>query len=313
MATGFVIGIDGGQTATRCLLATTDGQVLGEGAGGGLIHLAAAGGRERFVASVGEALGAVWLAAGLELQPVAAIALGLTGVEAGTAEDAQVRALLPRVADAARVVVQNDGVAALYGAHGGEPGVVVISGTGTIAWGMDARGTLARAGGWGWLLQDAGSACAIGRDGLVAALAGYDGTAPPTLLTEAFAARLGVASIADTKRIVYAPDFGAAGFAALADVVSQTARQGDVTAARLIAEAGTALARAAIAVLGKLNSGDRTARVAGVGGAFEHVAGLRDVFVAELKRRRREVEVRDPLQPPVRGALLMALRELALS
>jgi N-acetylglucosamine kinase-like BadF-type ATPase len=110
--------------------------------------------------------------------------------------------------------------------------------------------------------------------------------------------------------LVYAPDFGAAGFAALADLVSLVAREGDLAACRILEEAGRALVRSALAVFAKLDFGDQPKCVAPVGGAFEHVAGLRDVFVADLKRQRREIEVRDALQSPAHGALLMAKRSL---
>src|SRR5215212_9550719 len=95
--TNLVIGIDGGQTSTQCALATTDGKILGLGAGGGLLHFAAQGSHEIYVAALGEALHTAWAAAKLTPQPVAAVALGLTGVEAGTPEAATALALLPQI------------------------------------------------------------------------------------------------------------------------------------------------------------------------------------------------------------------------
>ena len=68
----LVIGIDGGQTSVKGALATLDGNVLAEGRGAGLLHLAAAGGRARMSDALGEALGMAWGAAGLAPRPVAA-------------------------------------------------------------------------------------------------------------------------------------------------------------------------------------------------------------------------------------------------
>jgi N-acetylglucosamine kinase-like BadF-type ATPase len=305
---GLVVGVDGGQTSTRAALATVDGDLLGEGVGGGLIHMAAEGGRGQFVKALGEAVAAMWRAANLPPQPVGTIALGLSGVDSGTPEDAEVRGLLPALITARQTIVQNDGVAALYGAHGGQPGVIVISGTGTIAWGMDAGGNLAKASGWGWLLGDAGSACAIGRDGLIAALAAFDGTGPDTALRDLFLAHFNVASLSDAKRLVYASDFGARGFAALAPIVSEAGTSGDVVARSIISDAGLALAASAAAVVRKLHFGGADVRVAPVGGAFEHVAGLTETFAQALTAQNVRTTMVSPQWPPVRGALIIAQR-----
>ena len=94
--TSFILGIDGGQTSTQCVLATTTGEILGRGAGGGLIHFAAEGSREMYVAALKEAIHTAWAAAKLAPQPVEAVALGLTGVEVGTPEATIALELLPR-------------------------------------------------------------------------------------------------------------------------------------------------------------------------------------------------------------------------
>ncbi|MBI5878522.1 MAG: N-acetylglucosamine kinase [Chloroflexi bacterium] len=304
---GLIIGVDGGQTSTRAALADLNGNVVGEGCGGGLIHLAAEGGRERFASALRTALAEAWRAASLAPQPVDAIALGLSGVDGGTAEAVAVREMLPALLEARVVVVENDGVAALYGAHAGQPGVIVISGTGTIAWGMDSRGELACVSGWGWLLGDAGSACTIGRDGLIAALAAYDKAGPATSLVERFLREFAVPDLYDAKRMVYAPDFGARGFAALAPVVSGAAEAGDAVARRVIADAGHALAASALAVINRLQFDDMPVHVAPVGGAFEHVFGLRAVFAGDVCgfEAVRAVVV-EPQRSPVIGAVIMA-------
>ena len=70
--------------------------------------------------------------------------------------------LVQALVSGADIHVVSDAETALYGAHGGGPGVIVIAGTGSIALGRNAAGREARAGGWGWLVDDAGSAFAIG-------------------------------------------------------------------------------------------------------------------------------------------------------
>jgi len=305
---GLVMGIDGGQTSTKCVLATTEGRILGYGCGGPLTHLATQGGRERYQRAVGEAVHAAWAAAGLAPRPVEAIGVGLTGVEAKTPEAAIATEVLSTIVPAHQYDVQSDATIALLGAHHGHPGVVVLSGTGTIALGMDRHGRLARAGGWGWLIGDEGSAYAIGRAGLQAALYAFDGMGPPTALQDAFAHHFGITDMRDIKRIIFAPEFGAPGFAALAPIVSKVAQEGDPLARHIIRRAGSALAREATAVIRCLDFGSEQVPIAPVGGAFDHVTGLRAAFTAAVQACCACVVV-PAMLPPVLGAVILALQK----
>ncbi len=304
--TDYVIGIDGGQTSTKCVLATIEGEILSRGEGGPIVHLAAERGRERFARSVGEALDDAWRRANLVPRAVAAIGLGLTGVEANTIEAEAVKELVPTVTQARYVQVESDAIAALVGAHLGKPGVIVIAGTGSIALGMNAAGEQMRAGGWGWLIGDEGSATAIGRSGLLAACNAFDGAGPPTRLVDLLTAQLQLTTLTDVKRIAQGPAFGQRGFAALAPLVGQAAEQGDAPAAQIIQEAGQALARQAAAVIRRLKF-VQAAHVAPLGGAFEHVVGLRDAFRAALSQEPAPALVVFPELPPMLGAVVMTL------
>lgn len=304
----LLIGVDGGQTSTQCVLATTQGRILGRGEGGPLIHLAAERGAERISQSLAQAVRSAWVAAGLEPQPVESIGLGLSGVEAGTLETAKiVDLLLPSIVQAQYVDVVSDAFTALLGAHLGKPGIVAISGTGSIVLGMDEKGKQARAGGWGWLLGDEGSAFAIGRAGLLAAFYALDGVQPPTRLEELLMKHMKVSAIHDMKRIVYAPEFGARGFAALAPLVSHAADQGDAAAAEIVRNAGFALAKQVGAVIRRLHF-DQDVRVAPIGGAFEHVSGMLAAFCSAMRDLPEPTTVVRPEMPPVLGAVILAMK-----
>ncbi|MDB4893831.1 MAG: hypothetical protein JWN15_93, partial [Firmicutes bacterium] len=163
----IVLGIDGGGTKTRCLAADGAGCILGEGLAGPSNYqvLGMDGAVAAVMAAVAEALGV----AGADLADVEAVCAGLAGV--GRPEDhAVMTAALPFAAPVKLRVVP-DAHIALAGALGGQPGAVVISGTGSIAYGIDAGGRTARAGGWGWLLGDEGSGSDIGKRAIMAALA----------------------------------------------------------------------------------------------------------------------------------------------
>ncbi|MFN4292986.1 MAG: N-acetylglucosamine kinase [Thermoflexales bacterium] len=307
MGYNLVIGVDGGQTSTKCALVTCDGRVLAYGRGGGLIHLATAGGRERHASALREAFALAWANAGIEPQPVEAIGLGLTGVEGDSPEAALARQIVCELIEARAIAVHSDAYAALIGAHGGQPGIIAISGTGSHILGMNAHGELARAGGWGWLLGDEGSALWIGRSGLMAALHAHDGTGEPTMLEGMMRERFQVKALNDVKRRVYDSGFGAKGFAALAPLVSQAAAQGDRVAKSIVAQAARDLATQVMAVQRRLAL-PPDAPVAPVGGAYEHVHGLRAGFTAALREANPQANIVDPQLPPVLGAALIALR-----
>jgi glucosamine kinase len=306
----LVIGVDGGQTSLKCALADADGTVLGLGQGNGLLHLAAEGGPQRFLASLGEAVRQAWSAAGLAPRPVAALAMGLTGVtSADTPEAGLAVELAGRVVSADKILADNDALPALKGAHGGQPGIICIAGTGAITLGIDAAGRQERAGGWGWLLGDEGSAFWIGREGLRAALRAQEGLGPPTALLAAFQDHFQVAAMIQVKRAVFGGDFAAQGFAGLAPLVAAAAEQGDTVAAGIFRQAGAELAAAVRAVARRLDFGAQPATVAPVGGAFEHFGLLRQAFYNELVESGA-FKVGEARGSPLSGAVILA-RELA--
>ena len=302
-----VAGFDVGQTSTTCVLVDGAGRVLSRGRGPGVIHLRAESGAARF----GEAVKAALQDAlqGRTSAVPGVVVLGATGVMARDSAEAQVATrLVQAVMPAADVHVVSDAETARYGAHGGGPGVIVIAGTGSIALGRDAAGRDARAGGWGWLVDDAGSAFAIGRDGLQAAVRGAEGSGPATALTQRLRAHFQLDDLYDVKAVVYGPDFGARGFAALAAHVSDAAAAGDAVAQAVITRAAADLANLAGAVARQLAAGDAAPLpVSCLGGACAHITGLYDGFVAALAERAIPLRPRAPLLPPELGAALMAI------
>ena len=298
----FVLGVDGGQTSTKCALVSLNGRVIGHGTGMGIVHFSAEGALDLFERSLRKCVASAFDAAGMAPQPLAAITLGLTGVERGTPEAHLAEQLARDVMHAQHIEVCSDADAALFGAHAGRPGIIVISGTGSHVRGMNASGEVASAGGWGWLLGDEGSAMWIGREGLMAALRDNDGSGDHTALTQAMRDHLGLNKLRDdAKRIVYQNDFGAKGFASLAQVVSQAANAGDALAIEIIERGAALLTSQTRAVQARLNLPD-DAPIAPTGGAFEHVHGLREAFVVAVS----PAPVVQPKHSTAVGAALMA-------
>ena len=172
-----VLGIDAGGTKTVCQLADEEGNVLAEARGGGA-NLQAVGELE-----VEKVLHQVMEEA-IGDRPVvpAVICLGIAGVD--RPDDATiVRAIMKRIGYKAKVIVVNDALVALEAGAPRQPGVVIISGTGSISYGRNAEGEAARSGGWGYVLGDEGSGYWIGRSALRAVLREADKRGPKTVLT----------------------------------------------------------------------------------------------------------------------------------
>jgi N-acetylglucosamine kinase-like BadF-type ATPase len=243
-----------------------------------------------------------------------AITLGLTGVPSGSPEADWAAELTKTLVPAERVQVHSDAFTALKGAHAGRPGVIVISGTGMIAMGLDMRGEVGRCGGWGWVLGDEGSAFAIGRQGLRAALNAYDGAASPTVLVNLFLEHFQVARMPDIKRIYMNSEFRAPEFGRLAAVVSTAARRGDEVAKNIVDQSSRALAQSVLALVSRLDFGGQEVPVAPFGGAFDHIHGLMEGFKEHLKRvPQPRLRIVSPEFNPAVGALIIALESCGAS
>lgn len=295
----LIAGFDAGQTHTTCRLALAGdgaaagpGRVIGEGDGPGVCHLAAPEGPERFTAALRESLVRARAHRIDTGEPggtavLVAAAVGASGIEQGTPVQGQGKALAAAALGLApeRVVVTGDERTALCGAFAGGAGIVVISGTGTIAVGRDGRGREHRCAGWGWLLDGAGSAMDIGRDGLALSLQMADGRLAETPLRRTLWEALDLdpddpGAPQRLKALVVADGFGPAGFARLAPVLDRLAAAGDTLALAVMRNNAGALAAMAAGVARGLDLVGPA--VCPMGGALLHLEQLRGPFASSL-------------------------------
>ncbi len=308
----FLLGIDGGQTGTTCLIATGDGTIIGRGTGGHLLHLAQRDGPAAMRAAFAQSVGEAWRMAGLAPQPCAAAYLGLTGIETGTREAGQAIDIARAFMQADQILAGNDSTNALAGALLGKPGVVVIAGTGSTALGRNEAGDEAFTGGLGWLLGDEGSAFDIGRRGLIAALRAGDGRSPATRLQTLFQEHFGVAHYFDIKRIIFGSPQDARRFADLAPIVVAAAAEGDAVARSIVRDAGRELATAAAAVIRRLRFTSTSILVSYLGGVFRAGPLVMSPFRRRLRQLERRSRIVAPELPASCGSLLLALRAAGL-
>jgi glucosamine kinase len=296
-----VLGIDAGGTKTVCLLADEHGRVIAEARGSGA-NLQAAGELE-----VEKALHHVMeiVLADREGLPEA-ICLGIAGVD--RPEDAEaVRGIMRRIGFKTRTLVVNDALIALVAGAGDRPGVVLVAGTGSIAYGKDGAGRAARAGGWGYLLGDEGGGFWIGRAALSAVVRQYDGRGPTTLLTELVLDRLRLASPTALIREIYDRDVHRRTITGLASIVQTAMDQGDAVAADILTRAGAELAGAAASVISRLEMRGDVFPTILSGGIFRGVPWL----AGDVTRRISEVAPRSEVRlldvEPAMGAVRLAI------
>jgi len=171
------VGIDGGGTTTRALIASADGAVFGHGEaeGSNPSQLGGALAREH----LRTAMSAAWQNAGISARPLSAVFCGIAGLRAYAAMnsvDSLWDSIFPGIASS-EVKWDHDLRTALAGGLEGKPGIVLVAGTGSACYARNAEGATTRVGGWGALLDDAGSAYALGLTLLKHAIRGWEGRA----------------------------------------------------------------------------------------------------------------------------------------
>src|SRR5207253_1084265 len=192
-----------------------------------------------------------------------------------------------------------DVATALAGGTAGQPGVVVISGTGSVALGIAADGRSVEVGGWGFLMGDEGSGYAISIQALSAATGTFDRRAPHTVLVSAIPDIFGCSDLWTLHPKIYSGELGRPRIAEIARVVGDAANTGDEVARTILAGAAEDLAAHALAVLTGLNALDVDLPIATAGGVWKAGTPILDPFRAAVARDAPRARVHDPLFPPV--------------
>jgi N-acetylglucosamine kinase-like BadF-type ATPase len=306
----YVLGVDGGGTKTRAVVADSRGQLLGEGRAGPSNPLRV--GVSDSTSAVREAVERACVAAGLRRHDLSAAEIGLAGVKREDIRE-RMRAALAAELGIESLEVVTDADIALYGATEGKPGLVVIAGTGSICCGVNARGRKACAGGWGPVAGDEGSGSWIARRALNAVARANDGRGRKTSLTEAARDYFKVERAEDLSTAVYAPNMTNKRIADFGRHVIDAAKRRDAVAREILDEAGRELARAASAVAKKLKMERERFQVAYVGGVFAAGGLILDPLREELERAAPRAHLAPPLLAPAEAAARMASEQVRLA
>jgi glucosamine kinase len=291
------LGIDAGGTKTDCAVSN-GAELLGQATGPSckLARVGKERGRENLQTVIRQAT----QAAGVDASTIQHVCIGMAGASLAEAvhwAQQTIRELIPD----STIYVAGDHVIAHRAAFGTSPGVLVISGTGSIAFGRNQSGETARAGGWGPNVSDEGSAFWVGREAVTAALHAFDfGNANGLLATIAECWKVA------PEEVIRMANASEPRFPELAGPVVNAAEQGDETARAITERAGKALASLASAVIKRLWPGGGVVPVALAGGVLQGSPLVRQAFKDAMKAEQPQAAISFAFVRPVLGALEIA-------
>jgi glucosamine kinase len=317
----YYIGIDGGGSKTTCAVGDEVSLLAKVTAGASNItRVGEVRARETLHKAIREACDAAQIAP----QQVERACIGAAG--AGRVEIAGLVHSIVAEMIFGEIEVMGDMEIARAAAFGDKPGVIVIAGTGSMAYGRDAQGRTARAGGWGFAISDEGSAHWIGCAAVSALMRVIDQSEDSQSTAEAsilFGEMKAAWRLGSLDELVLAANADSH-FARLFPAVLAAAAAGDVIAQRVLEQAGRELAQLAAIVVRRLfsdgvavedlvgddhvldDNGTPHALLALAGGVFRHSLTVREVFRHEVRRLDPRLEVNPEIVEPVAGALQIA-------
>ena len=301
----YFIGVDGGGSKTAAVIMDEAGEVKGEGRSGPSNHLRV--GLEEAGNNIRAAIRQATEQAGTTLASVAFAYCGIAGSDHPARRGGMVETLLP-LFPKSNFSIDSDTRIALTGAIGFGLGIVVIAGTGSVAFGRNSQGIEARAGGWGPTLGDEGSGYSIGRRGLAAIVRAYDGRGPKTVMTELLCNAYAKCDPEDLPYFVYAPGIRADDIALYNRMVIEAAAQGDAVANSIFESEGYELGKTIVAVSRKLGIIDESFPISYIGGAFAAGELLLRPMTEVIAAAAPLATVVPPKEPPVIGAARMAMQ-----
>ncbi|MEZ5346980.1 MAG: BadF/BadG/BcrA/BcrD ATPase family protein [Pyrinomonadaceae bacterium] len=302
MKTELFAGIDGGQTQTKAVIADASGNILGKGLGGAIDHGKLPESESKLKNAISGAIGSALVDAGLQAESISfsSIYFGLTG--GADHREAAVK----KAANAKMIEVGHDALTALIGATGGEPGIVVIAGTGSIVFGINQSGETARAGGLGFLFSDGGSGFWLAKEVISAAIKEQDGAIKNCGLEKMVLEFFCVSGIRKLTNAFYNNEISRDTIAAFAEKILDKGFEGDKFLCDLIFRGIRELTANVNGAAKKLKF-KKDYKVCGVGGLFQN-SFFQKQFRKELSAEIPSAVFSKPEFSPAVGALLLAYR-----
>lgn len=308
----YVLGVDGGGTKTNVVILDEHARLCGFGRGGpsNLDDL----GADVIQANISNAIYQACQMAGWASVSFASAFFGMAGV-VSPRDRSTVQKIVEdmHLARGEQIGIDHDCRIALAGGLRGRPGIVLIAGTGSSCFGMNAERESWRAGGWAHLLADEGSGYWLGLHAMKIAVASYDGRAKPSVLMDLVKRHLGLTEMNEIMHRLYVDGVSRAEMAALAPLVLDAAAAGDEASINLVQRGTQELADCILAVAQHLSLASGNPEVVLVGGLIQSGEIFLGPMHQAILQRLPECRIQQPEFPPVIGACILGLQALNLS
>lgn len=304
----YIIGVDGGGRKTVSAIATLKGEIIGIGrAGTTNINTAD---RNTVTIQLKKAIKNAIETSGAKGKALISV-LGIAGTERERCKKI-IREICEELNFTEKTVIVSDAMIALTAATKMKPGVIIISGTGSIALGINREKQIARAGGWGYLLDDEGSGYWIGLKALREVMKAYDGRGKTTILTSMILEKFSLENPRQLVDIAYGRKLTVQEIASITELVSKSASMGDKVAIQILKEAGEKLAEMIYTVIKKLAIKDKVIPIYYTGGVFKTGKYILKPIEEKLREKQVQVKLKKPFLKPVVGSLMLALNYLGI-
>ncbi len=301
----YCIGIDGGGTKTLAYLADLEGNIVDKTLLGPSNFYSIG---EKETMQVFASIISVFVEKNqLKEEDLVFTSMGLAGVDREV-DKKTIYDIWRKIGFKGDIYVYNDAHAALVGGLQKTEGIILVSGTGSIATGL-RNGKLIRSGGWGHILSDQGSGYDIGLKGLQAVMASYDQRLGKTLMTHKVLDELNINHPEDVISFVHHSDTDKSHIANMAKVVIDSANEGDQIAKSILEGAWQSLVLLSKAVIGQLYHQDERIEMTYMGGIITNVDLIREPFVQKMQSIYPYLTIKKPAQDAAIGALLLGQSE----
>lgn len=311
MTKSLSIGVDGGQSGTRAVVADQSGKVLAFGSGPACEHITAPNGYERNQAAIHGAINDALQNAEAKPEQIVAVGMGLTSAPRELDAQPTFEKIVREIAQPEHIWIDHDAATNLAGASAGAAGVMVIAGSGSIAYGINEAGEEGRAGGLGYLMGDEGSAWWIGITALQAAAAAADGRGPETALLPFVLDHYNLPTIRHIHTFLYAETFRRPMVSGITVDVAKLAETDDVSRA-IMTEAGQRLGNMVLATIRQIHQPGDEVDVYPTGGVFRAGEVVMEPFRNKLLGEWPELTIRQPHFEPVIGALIRGYQQAGI-
>lgn len=297
----YYLGIDGGGTKTVAILSKDDGTIVDTARMGPTNYKGV--GIEKTKDEFWSMFKYFFSRDKVSLKEIKSLCLGGAGVD--FEKDKEIlKNIFYSLGYKNKILIYNDSVTTLVGANGGKKGAILISGTGSVAYGIDLDNNPIRVGGWGHFIDDLGSGFAIGKDALSKIMESYDGRRKQTILWEKVSTKLQIKSHDELISYIYNPKTNKNNIAEIAVIVINSYLEDDV-AKEIIDKAVEDLFIMVKTLSEKMNCNNFPLSFSG--SVLLKSPLIRELLEKKIKKELPQIVIHDSYNDGAYGALILAL------